>query len=113
MSPFAFFAFFVIVCYLLTNVLDGAVVAYISIPIMYVVSPMVGLTATGMMAVMTHNVQSGLALPSASPSAAIMFGLAKDDYWYNRKQATKYGCICALIYLVSMLIVYYPFVRMM
>lgn len=113
MSPFVFFVFFVIVCYVLTNILDGAVVAYVSIPIMYVVSPMVGLTATGMMAVMTHNVQSGLALPSASPSAAIMFGLAKDDYWYNRKQATKYGCICALIYLVSMIIVYFPFVKMM
>lgn len=113
MSPFAFFVFFVIVCYVLTNILDGAVVAYIAIPIMYVVSPMVGLTATGMMAVMTHNVQSGLALPSASPSAAIMFGLAKDDYWYNRKQATKYGCVCALIYLVSMIIVYFPFVKMM
>lgn len=113
MSPFAFFVFFIIVCYVLTNIFDGAVVAYVAIPIMYVVSPMVGLTATGMMAVMTHNVQSGLALPSASPSAAIMFGLAKDDYWYNRKQATKYGCVCALIYLVSMIIVYFPFVKMM
>ncbi len=113
MHPFVFFALFVIIVYAITNVFDGAVVAYVAIPIMYVISPMVGLTATGMMAVMTHNIQSGLALPSASPSAAVMFAKAGDDYWYNRKHAMKYGLMFALIYTIGMIAVYYPFVLMM
>lgn len=113
MSPFAFFVLFVIIVYAATNIFDGAVVAYVAIPIMYVIAPMVGLTATGMMAVMTHNIQSGLVLPSASPSASVMFGKADDNYWYNRKQATKYGFMFAIIYTIGMLLVYYPFVKLM
>lgn len=111
MSPFVFFVLLVVIAYVLTNIFDGAVVAYITIPIMYALAPTVGLTATALMACMTHNVQSGLALPSASPTAAMLFG--NDEGWHTRKTATKYGLICAGIYLVSMIIVYYPFMKIM
>lgn len=60
---------------------------------------------------MTHNVQSGLALPSASPTAAMLFG--NDEGWHTRKTAMKYGLVCAGIYLVSMIVVYYPFMKIM
>lgn len=111
MPTFAFYAVFIIVVYLLTNVFDGAVVAYVTIPIMYALAPSVGLTATALMAVMTHNVQSGIVLPSASPTAAMIFG--NDSGWFSRKEATKYGAVCGLIFLFGMIFVYYPFMGMM
>ena len=111
MSPFVFFALLVVIAYVLTNIFDGAVVAYVTIPIMYALAPTVGLTATALMACMTHNVQSGLALPSASPTAAMLFG--NDEGWHTRKTAMKYGLVCAGIYLVAMIVVYYPFMKFM
>jgi sodium-dependent dicarboxylate transporter 2/3/5 len=110
MHPFVFFVSFFVIAYLLTNWLDGSVVAFVTIPVMYALTRNMSLTAVGMMATLTHNVQSGILLPSSSPSAGMMYG--NTSGWYTKKEIFKNAFWYMLIYGVLHILVGYVFAGM-
>jgi di/tricarboxylate transporter len=110
MHPFVFFVSFFTIAYLLTNWLDGAVVAFVSIPVMYALTKNMTITAAGVMASLTHNVQSGILLPSSSPTAGMMYG--NTSGWYTKKEVFKNSFWYMLIYGVLHILIGYLFVGM-
>jgi sodium-dependent dicarboxylate transporter 2/3/5 len=110
LHPFAFFVIFLGICYLLTNWLDGSVVAFVSIPVMYALTKNMSLTAVGIMASLTHNVQSGILLPSASPSAGLMY--ANTTGWTTRGDIFKHAFVYMILYGVLHILIGYAFVGM-
>lgn len=105
MSPFVFVATYLILCIIITNFINNAVVGAIMIPVSYSIAVALGINPVALCACIIVFVDYGLLLPSASPSGSMLYS---NGNWIPRNLLWKYCIISIVLYVAVSLFIGWP-----
>ncbi len=102
MGPVACICILMLICLIVTNLLDNAVTTFVFTYIIFNVSRAMGINTMGMLSILLHISCFGMLLPASAPPVTLLYGKVPDG-WLGRKEilfsAIPYSIAAYVIYI--------------
>ena len=102
MGPVACICILMLICLIVTNLLDNAVTTFVFTYIIFNVSRAMGINTMGMFSILLHISSFGMLLPASAPPVTLLYGKVPDG-WLGRKEilfsAIPYSIAAYVIYI--------------